>query len=1147
MPTKSANPKQLLAENAGLRTRVEKAEATLREILSGDADALFVSGEVGAQMFTLKGADQTYRTLIENMSEGALTLTPDGLILYANRCFAGMLGMPLEKVIGSEIYTWFPPVSRQALQTLLRKDALDNHREELALAAADGTTVPVSLSVSRLHQDGITDAICMIATDLSEQKRNEAILAADKLAHAILEQAADAIVICDETGRIIRASKQAQSFYGQDMVGQIFEQAFPLRQPDGTAFLSVGAIDTSHRQSVEAGLSHNGQGVDFLVSVGHLKGTRNELLGSVVTLTDITERKQAEEHLKLFRTLLDHSSDAIEVIDPLTMRFIDVNKTACSSLGYSREEMLAMSMFDIDTTFTTETAKTVGAQIRQAGSVHFETVHRRKDGSTFTVEVNSTRVELDKPYLVAVARDITERKRSEESLLKLSLAVEQSSHSIVITGLDANIEYVNSAFYDITGYSQAEVIGQNPRILHSGKTPKTTYDDMWAHLTNGQGWKGELINKRKDGSEYTELVRISPIRQVDGKVSHYLAIQEDITERKAAEARVIYLNRVYAVLSGVNALIVRTHDLDELFREVCRIAVEVGGFSMAWVGIVDPSTMKMVLIASAGVDEETLTAIKNIYLSSESAPTQDTMVGQAMSDKKSVVSNDLKNDPKASLGKKHAASGIFSMAILPLIVSDKALGALVFYADEIEFFHDEEMTLLAELTGDIAFAIDHIKKQERLNYLAYYDVLTGLANRPLFLDRVTQYMRSAANGGYKLALCLIDLERFKNINDSLGRLAGDALLKQVAEWLTHNTGDANLLAHINADHFVMVLPEVNFECDLTRQIEKMSQAFQEHLFPLNDAVFRIAAKAGIALFPDDGTDADTLFRNAEVALKRAKASGDRYLFYTQKMTEAMAGKLTMENQLRQAIDNEEFVLHYQPKVNMVSGKVTGAEALIRWNDPRTGLVPPGRFIPLLEETGLIYEVGRWAMHQAIEDNLRWRNAGLPAVRIAVNVSALQLRSPGFIAEIEQALAIDTHAAEGLEVEITESLIMEDVNRNISSLQAIRDIGVTIAIDDFGTGFSSLGYLSKLPVDTLKIDRSFVIEMTVGPEGLALVSTIISLAHALHLKVVAEGVETEEQAHLLSLLSCDEMQGFLFSKPVPAEIFEAKFLMQLPVG
>jgi EAL domain-containing protein (putative c-di-GMP-specific phosphodiesterase class I) len=337
------------------------------------------------------------------------------------------------------------------------------------------------------------------------------------------------------------------------------------------------------------------------------------------------------------------------------------------------------------------------------------------------------------------------------------------------------------------------------------------------------------------------------------------------------------------------------------------------------------------------------------------------------------------------------------------------------------------------------------------------------------------------------------------------------------------------------------MPEVKNEGELARLLEKIIEAFLDHPFRLNDAEFRIAAKFGVALFPEDGGSADALFRHAEAALKKAKASGERYLFYTEKMTDMVAGKLTLENQLRQALDNEEFVLHYQPKVNLKNGKVTSAEALIRWNDPRTGLVPPFKFIPILEETGLIYEVGRWALHKAVDDYQRWRAAGLAAVRIAVNVSPLQLRNRGFVAEINKAIAVDAHAAAGLELEITESMIMDNIEQGITTLQAIRDMGITIAIDDFGTGFSSLGYLSKLPVDTLKIDRSFIIEMTQSPEGLALVSTMINLGQSLNLKIVAEGVETEEQSRVLRLLRCDEMQGYLFSKPVPCDIFEARFL------
>ena len=697
----------------------------------------------------------------------------------------------------------------------------------------------------------------------------------------------------------------------------------------------------------------------------------------------------------------------------------------------------------------------------------------------------------------------------------------------------------------------SEMLGYSSDELSKMKFSDFTYPEdidkdlnQFAQLMEGKisTYRMEKRYVHKNGDPIWANLFVTTLRDENGIPHDIIGMAEDITKRKAAESRIAYLSRVHALLSGINSLIVRAHGRDELFREACRIAVEAGGFHMSLIATLDKSTMKLVPAASAGKNDELMTAIKGLL--STSVDKAKTMVARAIREKKAVVSNDSQNDPRVLLSNKYAESGIRSMVILPLIVADEAVGVIALYAGEIEFFHEEEMQLLTELAGDIAHAVDHIGKQERLNYLAYYDVLTGLANRNLFHERVAQYMRSAVSGGHRLAIGLIDLERFKNINDSLGRPSGDALLKQIAEWMTQKTGDINLLARIDADHFAIVMPEVRKEGDLARLVEKTLEAFLQHPFRLNDAVFRIGVKVGIALFPDDGEDTDTLFRNAESALKKAKASGERYLFHTQKMTEAVAEKLTLENQLRQAIDNEEFVLYYQPKVNIVSGKITSAEALIRWNDPRTGIVPPDRFIPMLEETGLIYEVGRWALKKAIEDYLRWRSAGLAAVRIAVNVSPLQLRNRNFIAEIEQKISIDEHAASGLELEITESLIMADIKHSIASLQAIRAMGITVAIDDFGTGFSSLSYLSKLPVDTLKIDRSFVIDMTAGPEGLALVSTIISLAHSLNLKVVAEGVETEEQSRLLRLLGCDEIQGYLFSKPVPSDLFETKFLMSL---
>ena len=946
--------------------------------------------------------------------------------------------------------------------------------------------------------------------------------------------------------------------------------------PEDTTSLEIGTsfYHGESRQKLEAAISaaiSDGTPYDLELEVVTAKGNHKWVRtvarpymegGKVVSVSgsiqDITQLKQAEEEIIFRNTILqtqqETSLDSILVVDEMgriisyNQQFINLWRLSPQLVSAGLDEPVLQSV-----TEQIEDPEAFVARVQYLYEHHADKSREEillKDGriiDRYSAPITGTN---GKHYgRVWYFRDITERKQAEQALRASeerirTMFVQAPLGIALIDSLNGRIYEVNPRFAEIAGRSMEEMANIDWLQITHPDDVQPDLDNM--ELMNSGKTAGFQMEKRylhPDGTVVWVDMSISPLKVEDKDHPRHLCMIQDITERKATEARIRYLSRVHAVLSGINTLLVRVQDRNELFREACRVAVEAGGFRMSMLCIVDQHTMKLDPVASAGKDEALLTMIKDRLSSTEDAST--TMVGMAIREKQPIVSNDSLNDPRAVFGKQYADAGVRSFVILPLIVSGEVAGTISLYASEIDFFHEDEMKLLTELAGDIAFAIDHLDKQEKLNYLAYYDALTGLANRSLFLERVAQHMRSAAGGGHQLAIGLIDMERFKNINDTLGRQAGDALLKQVSEWLTYKTEDVSLLARIDADHFAIVLPEVRSDGNLAQLTENLLAAFLGHPFRLNDTVLRIGIKVGIALFPDDGADADTLFRNAEAALKKAKASGERYLFYTQKMTSSVAGKLTLENQLRQAIDNEEFVLHYQPKVNLVSGEITSAEALIRWNDPRTGLVPPGRFIPILEETGLIYEVGRWALGQAIADYLRWRSAGLPAVRIAVNVSPLQLRHRDFIAEIEKKIGVDAHAAEGVELEITESLIMEDVRHSITSLQAVRDMGITIAIDDFGTGFSSLSYLAKLPVDTLKIDRAFVIEMTVSPEGLALVSTIIKLAQAMNFKVVAEGVETAEQSNLLRLLGCDEMQGFLFSKAVPAEFFEAEFLGQPP--
>jgi diguanylate cyclase (GGDEF)-like protein/PAS domain S-box-containing protein len=742
---------------------------------------------------------------------------------------------------------------------------------------------------------------------------------------------------------------------------------------------------------------------------------------------------------------------------------------------------------------------------------------------------------------VVMHADITDQKRGEEALRRFAAAMDATSDAIYLVDRSSmRFVHVNEAACRMQAQTRSGLLAMAPARVFATSQHELiqTYDRL---IAGGVDEKPvEVLQRSRDGPRAWLELR----RHAQCSDSHWtiVTLVRNVTERKEAEIRITHLNRVHAMLSGINTLIVRVRNRAELFSEACRIATEEGGFRMIWIGVVDRALMKIIPVASVGVEDELLAFIKDNYSLEEGAPFGNTMTSRSIRERKPMVANDMEANVNVLFHASLFAAGIRSVALFPLMIAGEAIGVVGLYAGETEFFHAGELKLLAEVTADIAYAIDHIEKQERLDYVAYYDVLTGLANRGLFLERTAQYIRSAISGRRKLALFLIDLERFKNINDSLGRPAGDTLLRQVAKWLTYTVGDANVVARVGADHFGIVVPDLKRAEDVEQMLEKAMQAFLSHAFRVADAVLRISAKVGVAVYPDDGVDADTLFKNAESALKKAKASGNRYLCYSQEMTASLVGRLTLENQLRQALERREFVLHYQPKVNFLSGEVTGAEALLRWNDPRTGLVSPNRFIPILEETGLIHEVGQWALNEAVEDYRRWRKTGLRAVRIAVNVSPLQLRDRDFVPEIQQALGDDAFAAAGLELEITESVIMEDVRFSIESLRAIRALGVRIAIDDFGTGFSSLSYLAKLPVHTLKIDRSFVIDMVAGPNGLALVSAIINLAHSLKLNVVAEGVETEEQSRLLRLLNCDEMQGFLFCKPLPRKIFESQYLV-----
>ncbi|MGB7846449.1 MAG: EAL domain-containing protein [Candidatus Acidiferrum sp.] len=434
--------------------------------------------------------------------------------------------------------------------------------------------------------------------------------------------------------------------------------------------------------------------------------------------------------------------------------------------------------------------------------------------------------------------------------------------------------------------------------------------------------------------------------------------------------------------------------------------------------------------------------------------------------------------------------------------------------------------------------------EEQIQFLAYYDPLTGLPNRTLLRDRMTIALASARRRGEKVALLFLDLDNFKNINDSLGHTAGDFLLKEVANRLKRWTREQDTVARLGGDEFILVLTAVREMSDARVTAERIVHDIAMG-FVIQGKRLTITCSLGISLFPDHGTEVDALIKNADVAMYSAKEIGRNNLqFFTQEMSAQVLEKSTLENSLRGALENNELFLVYQPQVDFSSGNIIGAEALLRWRHPELGLITPDRFIPIAENTGLIIPIGEWVMRTACVQACQWQKDGLPALTVAVNVSPMQFRQKVFPQMVKRVLRETGLLPQCLDLELTEGLIISSPEVVLSTFQELKEMGVKLSIDDFGTGYSNLSYLRHFPVHKLKIDRSFVRDLASDPDDASITSTIISMAKSLDLKVIAEGVENEEQISFLRAHHCDEFQGFYFSKPLPANDFAERLRRSL---
>jgi len=669
--------------------------------------------------------------------------------------------------------------------------------------------------------------------------------------------------------------------------------------------------------------------------------------------------KELESNRAWLNNLLSSSVDGIHILD-LDGQLIEYSPSFLKMLGYDNNEAQLLSVYDWDSNLSREKITEVIGSMSEV-PITFETQYRRKDGMVFDVEITARKIELEgKRYIYASSRDITMRKQAGKELRKLSQVVEQSPHTVVITDLEGNIEYVNNSFTRMSGYTRAEAIGKNPRLLQSGKTISATYDAMWGQLTKGKPWAGEFVNRRKDGTEYTEALKVSPLFQTDGTIVNYMAIKEDISEKK--------------------------------------------------------------------------------------------------------------------------------------------------------------------------------RNQNRIHYLANFDVLTKLPNRVQLEEKTAYAINFAKRKNGKLALLFLDLDHFKNINDTLGHRIGDLLLMKLAKRFRAVLREEDVVSRFGGDEFIFMVPHTDIQ-GITHVVQKLLSTIAKPVI-IEHNELTVTASIGIALYPADGKDYGTLTKNADIAMYRAKEDGrNNYCFFTEAMQERSTRNLQLTNALRHALEQKQLHVVYQPQISLHDGRIIGAEALLRWIHPELGNISPTKFIPLAEESGIILSIGEWVLRTAVKQAKSWIEHGLSPMIVAVNLSAVQFRHPrlaGLVADILGEIGLPP---EYLEIELTEAVAMSDPKRAYAVMDKLHEQGVRMAIDDFGTGYSSLSYLKKFKVYKLKIDQSFIRNIHTDPEDKAIVAAIISMAHSLGLKTIAEGVETLEQLNFLREQGCDEIQGYYYSKPLTAEVFE----------
>lgn len=919
-----------------------------------------------------------YQAIIETTNDWIWSIDLEGKHTYSNPAIKKILGYTAEELIGVPSLDFIHDDDRQWVKDKLAEWIRKNKgwtNQVIRWLHKDGSFRYLeSNAVPHFDEEGKLVGFRGVDRDITDRIEAETLLrTSEQRFRDLVESSSDWIWEVDKHGVYTYASPKVEELLGYKPGDVLGKKPFDLMPPGEAERVGRIFAEIITKQRAFADLENINQHKDGRLITLETSGIpifdeEGRLVGYRGIDRDITDRKHAEEAVKeremSLTALFDSAVDGILLADPLTSEFISCNKSMAKMLGYRVEEVVGLKVKDLhreeDFPFVFEQFELITTEkSTEATNIPFQ----RKDGSLFYVDVTGFPfVMAGKRYIGGFFRDVTGRIETEKQLKQAAVVFENASEGVVITDAKRNIVAVNKSFTEISGYTEEEVLGKNPRLWKSQHHDDSFYQAMWSSLHETGEWRGEIWNRRKNGNVYPAWMTINAVRDEQGRLTNFVSVFTDIS------------------------------------------------------------------------------AIK--------------------------------------------------------------------------------------------------QSQEKLHQLAHYDVLTDLPNRLLFNDRLEHALERASRENRRVGVLFLDLDNFKPINDGLGHPVGDKVLQAVGQRLRTLVRGDDTVARIAGDEFAIILEEVSDSQGIAQVASKIVSAFELPLH-VEDHELHVTMTIGISIFPEDGGNAVALVKNADAAMYRAKERGkSRYCFYTLDLTEAALERLQIENELRAAIKQQEFSVYYQPQYSLTTGQLTGAEALVRWQHPENGLISPDRFIPLAESTGLIVPLGAWVLRVACIQTKAWLKAGYEIQRIAVNVAGQQIQHSGFVNTVRTVLQETRLDPQCLELEVTESFIMEQSGDAIKTLEKLRSLGVHLAIDDFGTGYSSLSYLKRLPINKLKVDRSFVRDIPQDTDDEAITKAVIAMGKSLQLKIVAEGVETEEQLSFLRSEGCDEVQGYLYSPPVPEEDFIA---------